>query len=67
MPPLDEVLGAFPDVPVLIEVKELAACEAVRATLDRHGAVARAGLPKTFRAAAAAEARRVAAAEAVPA
>ncbi len=42
IPTLDAVLGAFPDVPVLIEVKELEACNAVRATLDRHAALGRA-------------------------
>ncbi|HEY0778364.1 MAG TPA: glycerophosphodiester phosphodiesterase family protein, partial [Gemmatirosa sp.] len=42
IPTLDAVLGAFADVPVLIEVKEHAACEAVRATLDRHAARGRA-------------------------
>lgn len=42
IPTLDAVLGAFPDVPVLLEVKEYEACDAVRATLDRHAALGRA-------------------------
>jgi glycerophosphoryl diester phosphodiesterase len=42
VPTLDEVLGAWPDTPVLIEVKEAAASPAVRAALDRHAAAGRA-------------------------
>lgn len=42
VPTLDAVLDAFPDTPVLIEVKELEACDAVRTTLDRHAALGRA-------------------------
>ncbi len=38
IPTLDAVLGAFADVPVLIEVKEREACRAVHAVLDRHAA-----------------------------
>lgn len=42
VPTLDEVLGAWPDTPVLIEVKEAGASAAVRESLDRHGAAGRA-------------------------
>lgn len=42
IPTLDEVLGAWPDTPVLIEVKEVAASAAVREALDRHAASGRA-------------------------
>lgn len=42
VPTLDEVLGAWPDTPVLIEIKEAAAAGAVRAALDRHAAAGRA-------------------------
>ncbi|GJG88416.1 glycerophosphoryl diester phosphodiesterase [Gemmatimonadetes bacterium T265] len=42
IPTLGAVLDGFPEVPVLIEVKEYAACDAVRATLDRHAALGRA-------------------------
>jgi glycerophosphoryl diester phosphodiesterase len=42
VPTLDEVLGAWPELPVLIEIKEAAAAAAVRAALDRHAASARA-------------------------
>lgn len=42
IPTLDAVLDAFPEMPVLIEVKEYEACEAVRVTLDRHAALGRA-------------------------
>jgi glycerophosphoryl diester phosphodiesterase len=38
VPTLDEVLGAFPAVPLLIELKEAAAALPARAVLDRHGA-----------------------------
>ena len=41
VPALDAVLEEFADVPVLIEVKELEACEPVRRSLDRHGALGR--------------------------
>ena len=41
VPTLDAVLDGFPAMPVLIEVKEYVACEAVRATLDRHAAFGR--------------------------
>ncbi len=42
IPTLDAVLDGFPEMPVLIEVKESEACEAVRVTLDRHVALGRA-------------------------
>lgn len=42
IPTLDEVLSAFRDVPVLIELKVPDAAAAVRAALDRHGAAGRA-------------------------
>lgn len=42
VPTLDEVLGAWPAVPVLIEIKEAAASAAVRLALDRHAAAGRA-------------------------
>ena len=42
IPTLDAVLDAFPAIPMLIEVKELEACDAVRRVLDRHAAVGRA-------------------------
>ena len=44
VPTLDEVLGAWPAVPVLIEIKEAAASAAVRAVLDRHAAAGRAAV-----------------------
>ncbi|GLC27514.1 glycerophosphodiester phosphodiesterase [Roseisolibacter agri] len=42
VPTLDELLGRFPDMPVLIEIKVPSAAPAVRAVLERHGAQARA-------------------------
>jgi glycerophosphoryl diester phosphodiesterase len=42
VPTLDEVLGAWPAMPVLIEIKEPVASAVVRATLDRHAAAGRA-------------------------
>lgn len=42
VPTLDEVLGAWPAIPVLIEIKEAAASAAVRTALDRHRADGRA-------------------------
>jgi glycerophosphoryl diester phosphodiesterase len=42
VPTLDEVLGAWPAMPVLIELKEPAASAAARAVLDRHAAASRA-------------------------
>ncbi len=41
IPTLDQVLEAFPQMPLLIEVKEFEACDAVRAALDRHSALGR--------------------------
>lgn len=41
VPTLDAVLGAFSELPLLIEVKEREVCDAVRATLDRHRALGR--------------------------
>jgi glycerophosphoryl diester phosphodiesterase len=41
VPTLDEVLGAFPALPLLIELKEAAAAAPARAVLDRHGAAGR--------------------------
>ena len=42
VPTLDEVLGAWPRVPVLIEIKVAAASAEVRRVLDRHAAAGRA-------------------------
>jgi glycerophosphoryl diester phosphodiesterase len=42
VPTLAELLETFPDVPLLIEIKTPTASAAVRATLERHGAAARA-------------------------
>ena len=42
VPTLDEVLGAWPHTPVLIEIKESDASGAVREALDRHNAGSRA-------------------------
>jgi len=41
VPTLDDVLGAFPDVPMIVEVKAPGAAAAVRAVLERHGAQGR--------------------------
>jgi glycerophosphoryl diester phosphodiesterase len=41
VPALDEVLGAWPAVPVLIEIKVAEASAAVRRVLDRHAAAGR--------------------------
>lgn len=41
IPTLDEVLGAFPGMPCLLELKVAAAAGPVRAALDRHGAADR--------------------------
>jgi glycerophosphoryl diester phosphodiesterase len=41
VPTLAELLEAFPEVPLLIEIKTPAASAAVRATIERHGAQAR--------------------------
>jgi glycerophosphoryl diester phosphodiesterase len=41
IPTLDAVLEAFPDVPLLIELKTAAASHLVRWTIERHGAGAR--------------------------
>lgn len=41
VPTLDEVLARFPATPLLIEVKTAAASDALRRTLDRHGAARR--------------------------
>jgi glycerophosphoryl diester phosphodiesterase len=38
VPTLDEVLRAFPSLPLLIEIKTLAASAGTRALIDRHGA-----------------------------
>jgi glycerophosphoryl diester phosphodiesterase len=42
VPTLDEVLGAWPALPVLIEIKVVEASAEVRRVLDRHGAARRA-------------------------
>ena len=42
VPTLDEVLGAWPEVPVLIEIKVAEASAEVRRVLDRHAAAGRA-------------------------
>ena len=42
VPTLDEVLGAWPDAPVLIEIKVAEASGEVRRVLDRHAAAGRA-------------------------
>jgi glycerophosphoryl diester phosphodiesterase len=41
IPTLDEVLDAFPGLPLLIEIKTAAASEPTRRCLERHGATAR--------------------------
>ena len=41
VPTLEEVLGAFPAVPMIVEVKTPRASAAVRAVLERHGAAGR--------------------------
>lgn len=41
IPTLDEVLAAFPAVPLVVEIKTAAASPAVRAVLERHGGAAR--------------------------
>jgi glycerophosphoryl diester phosphodiesterase len=41
VPTLDEVLGAFPGTPLIVEVKEPTASAATRAVLERHGAEGR--------------------------
>jgi glycerophosphoryl diester phosphodiesterase len=41
VPTLAEVLGAFPALPLLIEIKTATASAAVRAEIERHGASAR--------------------------
>lgn len=41
VPTLNEVLELFPDTPLIIEIKELAAAAVVRETLERHKAVGR--------------------------
>jgi len=41
IPTLDEVLAAFADVPLIIELKNAAAAEATRRSLERQGAAAR--------------------------
>ena len=42
VPTLDDVLAAFPGVPLIIEIKTAAASAATRATIERHDAAARA-------------------------
>lgn len=44
VPTLDEVLGAWPDIPVLIEIKVAEASPEVRRVLDRHAASHRAAV-----------------------
>ena len=41
IPTLDEVLGAFPATPLLIEIKAATAARATRAAIERHSAVDR--------------------------
>jgi glycerophosphoryl diester phosphodiesterase len=41
VPTLDEVLGAFPDTPLLVEIKTPTASRETKAVIDRHGAQAR--------------------------
>jgi glycerophosphoryl diester phosphodiesterase len=41
VPTLDELLGAFPTVPLLVEIKAAAAAPAVRRVLERHAAAPR--------------------------
>jgi glycerophosphoryl diester phosphodiesterase len=41
VPTLDEVLGAFPGVPAIVELKTAAAAPPARRVLDRHGAAVR--------------------------
>jgi len=41
VPTLDEVLGAFPETPLLIEIKAVEASRPTRALIERHGAVDR--------------------------
>ena len=41
IPTLDEVLGAFPSMPMLVELKEVAGQERVRDVIFRHGAAGR--------------------------
>jgi len=41
IPTLDEVLGAFPSMPMLVELKEVAGQERVRDAILRHGAAGR--------------------------
>ena len=41
IPTLDEVLGAFPSMPMLVELKEVAGQERVRDVILRHGAAGR--------------------------
>jgi glycerophosphoryl diester phosphodiesterase len=41
VPTLEEVLAAFPALPLLVEIKDPAAQHAVRRVLERHGAAAR--------------------------
>ena len=41
VPTLDAVLAAFPDTPMIVEIKVVAAADAVRALLERHGSATR--------------------------
>jgi glycerophosphoryl diester phosphodiesterase len=41
IPTLDEVLGAFPTLPLIVEIKTAVASPAVRAVLERHDALRR--------------------------
>ena len=41
VPTLDEVLGAFPGMPLLVEIKADAASRPARAVIERHGAIHR--------------------------
>lgn len=41
VPTLDEVLAAFPTLPLIVEIKSALASPAVRAVLERHGAASR--------------------------
>lgn len=48
IPTLDEVLGAFPAMPMLIELKEVAGQERVRDVILRHGAAGRCLMASEF-------------------